>query len=65
VVAEAAYRSVELAQAPLESTRMEIWIWTQMPALAVEEGLEKAASNHPYHLDLEAPEEEEGQDQRG
>jgi hypothetical protein len=64
VVAEEAYKSVELAQVPLESTRMEIRIWTQVPALMVEESLERVASNHPFRLDPEAPAEEEGQGHR-
>ena len=64
MVAEEAYKSVELVQAPLRSTRMGIWIWTQVLALVVEESLEKVASNHPYRLDPEAPAEEEGQGHR-
>jgi hypothetical protein len=44
---------------------MEIWIWMQVPVMVVEGSLEKAASNHPYLLDPEAPAEDEGQDHRG
>lgn len=61
---EAASKSELLARAPFESTRMEIWIWMQVSVLLVEESLERAASNHPHHLDREVRDEEEPQDLR-
>lgn len=44
---------------------MEIWIWTQIPALVAEESLEEVASNHLCRLDREVLEREGGQDHRG
>ena len=62
---EAASKSALLVHAPLESIKMETWIWMQAQVLVVEGSLEEATSNRLCHLVPKVPEEEERQVRRG